>query len=218
LFRVKRRRISSGSPVPNRRAVASTEPKGGVYYVSPDFGRITPVLPHLAMANGIALSPDGKELWVTEFSRNLLHRVALADATTIAPFGTAVAYHFTGPAPDSMRADSDGNLYVAMYGQAGYSSSTRTGYPSAKSSCPDVMKAITFDLPAWPSSQAPTISASSRTMPMEEKARRSSMQRPSPRLCRSTPINERELSSELTTGMVLETRHAGIMIRTMSAA
>ena len=29
----------------------------------------------------------------------------------------AIAYHFTGPAPDSMRADSDGNLYVAMYGQ-----------------------------------------------------------------------------------------------------
>ena len=59
----------------------------------------------------------GKELWVTEFSRNLLHRVQLVDPTTIAPIGTAIAYHFTGPAPDSMRSDSDGNLYVAMYGQ-----------------------------------------------------------------------------------------------------
>jgi lactonase len=85
---------------------ASTDPKGGVYYVSPDFRTITPVLPHLAMANGVALSPDGKELWGTEFSRNLLHRVELAGPTTIARFGTAVAYHFTGPAPDSMRADS----------------------------------------------------------------------------------------------------------------
>jgi lactonase len=37
----------------------STEPKGGAYYVSPDFQTITPVLPHLAMANGIALSPNG---------------------------------------------------------------------------------------------------------------------------------------------------------------
>ena len=96
---------------------ASTDPKGGVYYVSPDFGTITPVLPHLAMANGVALSPDGKELWATEFSRNLLHRVELADATTATPIGTAIPYHFTGPAPDSMRADADGNLYVAMYGQ-----------------------------------------------------------------------------------------------------
>ena len=38
----------------------STEPKGGAYYVSPDFKTISPVLSRLAMANGIALSPDGK--------------------------------------------------------------------------------------------------------------------------------------------------------------
>ena len=54
---------------PNRR---------GVYYLSPDFKTITAVLPHLAMANGIALSPNGTELWITEFARNLLHRIELA--------------------------------------------------------------------------------------------------------------------------------------------
>jgi lactonase len=107
----------------------STDPLGGTYYVSPDSKTVTPVLPHLAMANGIALSPDGKELWITEFSRNLLHRVELANATTIAPFGTAVAYHFTGPAPDSMRADSDGNLYVAMYGQGRVLVFNKNGIP-----------------------------------------------------------------------------------------
>jgi lactonase len=107
----------------------STEPKGGAYYVSPDFKTITLVLPHLAMANGIALSPDGKELWITEFSRNLLHRVELADATTITTIGTAIPYHFIGPAPDSMRADSDGNVYVAMYGQARVLAFNRNGIP-----------------------------------------------------------------------------------------
>jgi lactonase len=107
----------------------STDPKGGAYYVSPDLKTITPVLPHLAMANGVALSPDGKKLWITEFSRNLVHRVELADATTIAPFGTAIAYHFTGPAPDSMRADSDGNLYVAMYGQGRVLVFNKNGIP-----------------------------------------------------------------------------------------
>lgn len=107
----------------------STEPKGGAYYVSPDFKTITPVLPHLAMANGIAISPNRKELWITEFSRNLLHRVELADATTITPIGTAIAYHFTGPAPDSMRADSDGNLYVAMYGQGRVLVLNKNGIP-----------------------------------------------------------------------------------------
>ncbi|MBL6080306.1 SMP-30/gluconolactonase/LRE family protein [Belnapia sp. T18] len=108
---------------------ASTDPKGGVYYVSPDLRTITSVLPHLAMANGVALSPDGKELWATEFSRNLLHRVELADATTVTPFGTAIAYHFTGPAPDSMRADADGNLYVAMYSQGRVLAFNRNGIP-----------------------------------------------------------------------------------------
>jgi lactonase len=108
---------------------ASTDPKGGVYHVSPGFGTITPVLPRLAMANGVALGPDAKELWATEFGRNLLHRVELADATAATPFGTAVAYHFTGPAPDSMRADADGNPYVAMYGQGRVLAFNRNGIP-----------------------------------------------------------------------------------------
>ena len=110
---------------------ASTDAKGSVYYVSPNSGTITPVLPHPAMANGVALSPDGKELWATEFSRNLLHRVELANATTATPCGTAIAYHFTGPAPDSMRADADpeGNLYVAMYGQGRVLAFNRNGIP-----------------------------------------------------------------------------------------
>jgi lactonase len=76
----------------------STKPKGGAYYVSPDFKTITPVIHDLAMANGIALSPDGKELWVTEFSRNLLDRVELAGPTGITSIGTAITYHFVGPA------------------------------------------------------------------------------------------------------------------------
>ncbi|MEG6503553.1 SMP-30/gluconolactonase/LRE family protein, partial [Desulfovibrio sp. 1214_IL3152] len=71
-----------------------TQPKGGVYYVSPDFKTITCVAPNLAMANGVALSPDGAYLWVTEFGRNLLHRVELADATTMGPIGTSIPYRF----------------------------------------------------------------------------------------------------------------------------
>ncbi len=108
---------------------ASTDPKGGVYYASPDFATIKPVLPHLALANGVALSPDGKNLWATEFGRNLLHRIELADATTLTPLGSAIAYHFTGPAPDSMRADADGNIYVAMYGQGRVFVFNRNGIP-----------------------------------------------------------------------------------------
>ncbi|MFT3760980.1 SMP-30/gluconolactonase/LRE family protein [Thauera sp.] len=107
----------------------ATEPTGGVYYDTPDFSTIKPVLPHLAMANGVALSPDGKSLWATEFGRNLLHRIQLADATTIAPIGSAIAYRFVGPAPDSMRVDADGNVYVALYGQGRMMAFNRNGLP-----------------------------------------------------------------------------------------
>lgn len=107
----------------------ATEPKGGVYYLSPGFSKVTPLLPHLALANGVALSPDGSELWVTEFGRNLLHRVRLAGVTAIDPIGSGIAYHFIGPAPDSMRSDADGNLYVALYGQARVLIFNRSGIP-----------------------------------------------------------------------------------------
>jgi lactonase len=92
----------------------STSPTGGVHYVSPDFATITPVLPNMAAANGIALSPDGKVLWVTEYCAGRLHRVDLKDTVTPARSGSAVPYHFVGRGPDSMRADADGNVYVAM--------------------------------------------------------------------------------------------------------
>ena len=96
----------------------STQPAGGIYYVAPDFQTITPLLPNMSLANGVCLSPDGKALWATESSGGRLHKVELsAPPTTIAPFGTAVPYHFNGFAPDSLRADSAGNVYVAMYSQ-----------------------------------------------------------------------------------------------------
>ncbi|MBD5627776.1 MAG: SMP-30/gluconolactonase/LRE family protein [Desulfovibrio sp.] len=96
---------------------SATDPAGGVYYVSPDFRTVTPVIPRLAQANGVALSPDGKTLWATEFAANRLHRAQLDGPATVSPIGSAVPYHFTGPAPDSMRVDSQGNVYVALYGQ-----------------------------------------------------------------------------------------------------
>ncbi|MBV6670038.1 SMP-30/gluconolactonase/LRE family protein [Xanthomonas euvesicatoria pv. alangii] len=95
----------------------STKPAGGVYYIAPEGGEPVSILPNLAMGNGVALSPDDRQLWVTEFSRNLLHRITLTDPTTVAPFGTAIAYSFVGPAPDSIRTDSAGNVYVALFGQ-----------------------------------------------------------------------------------------------------
>ncbi|AHG63480.1 putative lactonase [Advenella mimigardefordensis DPN7] len=97
---------------------SSTEPCGGVYYVTPDSALTLPVIPKMAAANGVALSPDGSVLWATEFCNSRLLRVELATPVLPKPFGTSVPYRFTGRAPDSMRTDANGNVYVAMYLQA----------------------------------------------------------------------------------------------------
>jgi lactonase len=93
---------------------SSTQAAGGVYYVGPDYREITPVLPNLCMPNGVALSPDGKVLWCTEFAACRLHRADLVGPTQVAQTGSSIPYHFVGPGADSMRTDSAGHVYVAM--------------------------------------------------------------------------------------------------------
>lgn len=109
----------------------STQSLGGVYYVSPDFKTVTPVIQNISVANGIALSTDEKVLWVTETTTNRLHRIVLEDdGVTIAPFGTTIPYYFTGhEGPDSCCIDSDDNVYVAMYGQGRVLVFNKRGYP-----------------------------------------------------------------------------------------
>ena len=70
--------------------------------------------PKLLKAGPVALSPDGTVLWATEYCAGRLHRLDLQDATTPARTGSAIPYHFVGRGPDSMRADADGNVFVAM--------------------------------------------------------------------------------------------------------
>lgn len=51
-------------------------PSAGVYYVAPDFKQITPIVENGMIAtNGIALSPDEKVLWITEFGQGKLHLI-----------------------------------------------------------------------------------------------------------------------------------------------
>lgn len=109
----------------------SCKPDGGIYYVSPDFKTITPVLQNMAVANGIALTTDESAVWVTEMSNNRLHFIEVEDdRTTIPPFGTSVPYYFTGfDGPDSICIDSEDNLYVAMYQQGRCMVFNKGGYP-----------------------------------------------------------------------------------------
>lgn len=116
---------------------SSTNPTGGIYYVAPDLIKIESVLTNLAQANGVALSPDGKTLWATEFAKNRLHRMELATPVSSTPIGTSVPYHFIGAAPDSMRVDAEGNVYVAIYGQGRYLIFNDNGIPIGQILLPD---------------------------------------------------------------------------------
>jgi len=95
----------------------STTGTGGVYHVAAGAAEARPILANMCAANGVALSPDGRVLWATEFAGCRLHRVDLDEHGGVARFGATAPYHFIGAAPDSMRTDADGNVYVAMYGQ-----------------------------------------------------------------------------------------------------
>lgn len=108
---------------------SATRPLGGVYYATPDRLEILPVIPAMAQANGVALSPDGKVLWATEYANNRLHRVVLDGPVDVPANGSKIAYHFIGPAPDSMRVDADGNVYVAMVGQGRVLIFNHYGFP-----------------------------------------------------------------------------------------
>lgn len=107
-------------------------PNGGVYYVSPDFKTVTPLLAHLAGPNGVALSTDEKTVWITETDAGRLLKVGLSGngPTDIVPFGVQHPYKFQGGGgADSAYVDNDDNVYVAMYNQGRVMVFNKMGWP-----------------------------------------------------------------------------------------
>lgn len=103
----------------------------GVFYVDPDYQTVHPVIPGGMIAtNGISLAPDGQHLWVTEYGTGTLHHITLQDKYTVKPASSYIVYRFTGlEGPDSTIIDEDGNLYVALCGQARFLVFNRNGFP-----------------------------------------------------------------------------------------
>lgn len=97
---------------------------GSVVHVSSDFKTVTPYIKNLAGPNGVALSPDEKTLWITEYCGGRLLR------TPVGGGWGSVPYTFTGfHGPDSCEADADGNLYVSMTFQGRILIFNRDGFP-----------------------------------------------------------------------------------------
>ena len=107
------------------------DPIGGVYRFSADFKTVQPLLEHVAAANGVAFSPEGNVLWVSETGGNRLLRLQLSpDGTTVRSAG--VPYYFTGsPSCDSLRVDMAGNVYVCLVRQGRALIFNKMGIPIA---------------------------------------------------------------------------------------
>lgn len=94
------------------------DPAGGAYYITPDFKEVKKVVGNIVNANGIALAPEGDVLWLSEYGKNRLLRVELEHDAEIDRIHSYPVYTFTaGCRPDSIRTDSEGNLYASMMGQ-----------------------------------------------------------------------------------------------------
>lgn len=104
----------------------------GVFYVEPDYKTIHSVITRDMIAtNGIALDPEWKNMWITEYGAGKLHHFGLSDNRyTLEPLTSTTPYYFTGlEGPDSCIIDEDGNLYVSMCGQARFLVFNRNGFP-----------------------------------------------------------------------------------------
>jgi lactonase len=111
------------------------DPTGGIYRFSADLQVVKPVIGHLAMANGVSLSPEGDVLWVSATASNRLIRLQLQkDGISLDPFeGTHIPYRFMGALGgcDSNAMDEKGNLYQCIIFQGRVLILNKTGIPIA---------------------------------------------------------------------------------------
>jgi len=90
-------------------------PVGGFYRVFPD-GRLEQIDEGLAFPNGVAVSADGRYVYLAETPKNHILRYEILPDGRIGE--RAIFARLSGtPGPDGMAFDAEGRLYVAHYGE-----------------------------------------------------------------------------------------------------
>jgi len=119
-----RNRFNDGKCDPRGRFVAGTmdrnekEDSGALYSLSPD-GQVKKLLRRVRISNGLAWAPDGRTMYFIDTpSRQVLAFDYDLDTGQI--MNTRAVIHFDKSFgwPDGMTSDTDGNLWIAMWGGA----------------------------------------------------------------------------------------------------
>ena len=113
----------------------------GVYHVTPA-GAIEAIARLQTRPNGIALSPNGKILYVANTDEKNIHAYDLDGDGRASNHRIAVANLEAGP--DGLRVDVNGNLYIAVRGVAIYSPD---GTPLGKIAVPVPPRNLAFGDP-----------------------------------------------------------------------
>lgn len=125
----------------------------GVYWARADGSDAREVIYPLMSANGIALSPDGKELYVAAQGRLLAYGVAAPGAVEQETSWVAFGRKYEGSRPrvrviaaptgddsyDSLRVEAGGDIVVATLGRGGLTTWKSSGGDGSFTPLPDVM-------------------------------------------------------------------------------
>lgn len=87
---------------------------GALYRLDPD-GAVSRHDDSLTIANGPAISPDGKTLYHTDSARQTVYRFAFRPDGSLGPRAVHLVFPPEAGAPDGMACDADGGLWIAFY-------------------------------------------------------------------------------------------------------
>ena len=117
-------RFNDGKCDPRGRFIAGTmdhnekEDSGALYSIAAD-GQVKKLLTHVRISNGLAWSPDGRTMYFIDTpSRKVLALDYDLDSGTITNTRVIIVFDKSFGWPDGMTSDTDGNLWIAMWGGA----------------------------------------------------------------------------------------------------
>jgi D-xylonolactonase len=107
--------------------LSADEPSGALYRLDPD-GRVSCHDRGYIVTNGPAFSPDGRYLYHNDSARGLVYRFELDDAGALRDRSVFLQFGPDEGKPDGMTVDSEGALWIALWGAARVSRYTALGH------------------------------------------------------------------------------------------